>query len=260
MRFNLASMPAAPYAREGRNNMPHRRTVAEMRRALPAGARGFAMFRTGSGRASNGFCHFTMPDGSRVARYHETDILTVAPNGDVRITFGGWHTISTRGRFDAAAKLFGVPLRAGVVGKTDVTEFRTSYDAAARWRLDDHGWAERCDGSDFATLTIPGRALGLVEIEFSDGRETYRVSPFGHISRECMGWRYSGSWTLRGIVMRDNFGNVRDRIMFPELRTFIAGRPILTHKNGKPFWFVMDMDHGTPREWGNGITRLVALG
>lgn len=258
-RFNLSSMPSAPYAREGRNNVPHRRTVAEMRRSLPAGARDFGMFRTGSGRASNGFCRFTTREGVRVARYHDTDILAVAPNGDVAITFGGWHTISTRERFNVAAQFFGLRLRAVAIGKADVTGFGLVADAAgwypgkAEWRLDD-------TGSTYAELRISGPELGLREFEFSDGTETYRVSPFGHISRACLEWRYSGSWTMRGLVQRDNFGNVTARVDFANLAEFIKGGASLTFANGKPRWHVADMDHGCPREWGNGITRLVVRG
>ena len=122
-RYGLAPMPSAPYAREGQNNVPIRRTVADMRRAMPAGARDFTMFRTGSGRAANAFCHFTLADGTRVARYHDTNILMVGTDGHVRITFGGWHTISTRERFNVAAKELGVPLRAVAIGKRDRTAF-----------------------------------------------------------------------------------------------------------------------------------------
>lgn len=142
MEHRLASMPSAPYQREGQNNMPHRRTVDEMRRALPAGATGFAMFRTASGGNANGFCRFVDRDGSRVARYHDTDILAVTPAGDVRVTFGGWHTISTRERFNAAAREFGLPLRAVSVGKADVTGFGVApagrYPGKVLWKMAEH--------------------------------------------------------------------------------------------------------------------------
>jgi hypothetical protein len=118
-------MPSAPYAREGRNNVPLRRTVGEMRRhAEGRGARDFAMFRTGSGRPSNAFCWFTDRHGCKVARYHETDIVTVTPEGDVLISFEGWHTISTRERCNAAFEEFGLPLACHAVGKAGATGFR----------------------------------------------------------------------------------------------------------------------------------------
>ena len=173
-RYGLTSMPAAQYAREGRNNVPHRRTVAEMRRHAEARGAGksFAMFRTGSGRAANGFCHFTTREGVRVARYHDTDILAVAPNGDVAITFGGWHTISTRERFNVAAQFFGLRLRAVAIGKADVTGFGLVADAAGRypgkaeWRLDD-------TGSTYAELQISGPELGC-SAEFDGVTYWYR--------------------------------------------------------------------------------------
>lgn len=220
-RYNLASMPA-------------------MKRKLPA----------------NGFCHYTTWEGVRVALYHDTEILAVAPNGDARISFGGRHTISTRERFNIAAREFGIALRACSVGKADVTGFGLVphadgwYPGNASWRLDD-------TGDTYAELRISGPELGLREFEFSDGRETYRVSPFGCISRECLGWRYSGSWTMRALVQHDNFGNVTARVEFANLAAFIGGKPNLTYANGKPRWHVADMDHGCPREWGHGITRLV---
>ena len=84
----------------------------------------------------------------------------------------------------------------------------------------------------------------------------FRVSPFGYITREACGWRYSGQWTMRGLARIDNFGNVAERVPFAELAAFIRSGPALTHANGKPRWHVQDVDHGTPRQWGDGITSI----
>lgn len=265
MRFNLASMPAAPYAREGRNNVPHRRTVRKMRQHAEArGARDFGMFRTGAGRAANGFCHFTDRHFCRVARYHETDILTITPEGDIIIRFDGWHTLRTRERFNAAAEFFNLPLRAVAVGKADVTGFRLVGEGGGKvaWHFND-GMGMDGDARGplgYRELRIPAAAVGLHSFEFSDGRETYRVSPFGHITRECLGWRYSGGWTMRGLVQRDNFGNVSARVQFANLAAFINGKASMTYGNGKPRWHVEDIDHGTARRWGAGIRSIRIIG
>jgi hypothetical protein len=164
MTINLPSMPGLAYARYGRDNSSHKRTIAEMKAALPDGAREFQMFRNTSGRASNAFCHYTMPDGSRVARYHDTDILTVLPNGDVRITFNGWHTLSTRARFNEAASFFGVPLRYFVLGKADVTGFHVFASPGCiapnspRFILNDQD-AHDHGGPGYHVLTIPAGTL-----------------------------------------------------------------------------------------------------
>lgn len=133
-------------------NVSHRRTVAEMRDSLPREATGFTMFRTGSGRPSNAFCHYTMPDGSKVARYHATDILTARPDGSYTVTFGGWHTIASRTRFNEAALAFGVPIRCAAVGKAGVTGFGPAAKADA-WYPDKIVW--KLIGRDVLNIHMP---------------------------------------------------------------------------------------------------------
>lgn len=154
---NLSSMPSAPHARYGRDNTPNRVTVDEMRRKLPFGATGFKMFRTGSGKPANAFCEYVRRDGARVARYHETEILALHPNGDVTVSFNGWHTPMTRERFNAAAHAFGLPLLCHAIGRRDMTGFRIIGGAHLGETLDDS--AQGVAGVSYAALRIPADRL-----------------------------------------------------------------------------------------------------
>lgn len=44
--------------------------------------------------------HRTLPDGSTVIRYHATDIVTLRPDGSVRLDAAGWRTKSTKERMN----------------------------------------------------------------------------------------------------------------------------------------------------------------
>lgn len=154
---NLSSMPSAPCARHGRDNTPNRVTVDEMRRKLPIGATGFKMFRTASGKPANAFCEYVRRDGARVAKYHDTEILALHPNGDVVAGFGGWHTLMTRERFNAAAEAFGLPLRCHAIGRRGTTGFRTIGGAQLGEILDDS--AAGTVGLLYASLRIPAKLI-----------------------------------------------------------------------------------------------------
>jgi trans-aconitate methyltransferase len=114
----LASMPSAPYARpENGDNVPVRRTLAEMVARLPSDATNVQPFRTASGKPANAFIRWMDQAGNLIARYHSTDIVKVAPDGAVTITLGGWHTMSTRERLNAAFAEFNLPLTAYAAGR-----------------------------------------------------------------------------------------------------------------------------------------------
>jgi hypothetical protein len=49
---------------------------------------------------SNTIEYFT-PDGRRVIRYHDTDILTFYPDGSVKLLHDGWDTRTTKDRMNA---------------------------------------------------------------------------------------------------------------------------------------------------------------
>lgn len=127
----LGACPSAPLARY---NAPRRRTISEMVRGLPADAVLWKPFRTASGRPANAFLEYQTAGGRRVARYHETDILTIEPDGSVKITFGGWHTLSTRARFNVAAETFGLPLRASACGKVWASRIWNARHPSGKWK------------------------------------------------------------------------------------------------------------------------------
>lgn len=154
-RYRLGGQPALAYAGHPNcNAAPERVTVEQCKRKLPAVATDFAMFRTSTGRASNAFFHYRLP-GLWVAQYHDTRILTLAvggaDNGTVTARFSGWHTPTTRERFNIAAEHFGLDVRAHACGR-DRTAFHTNRSGRVG-RIDDQGKIP----SDYETLRlVPG--------------------------------------------------------------------------------------------------------
>lgn len=82
--------------------------------------------------------------------------------------------------------------------------------------------------------------------------EHYKIDAQGRIMRQH--WNDSGAflapskeWTMRGIV------HVKKSIFIPfsELTPERVKGLELLYKNGRPQWTVVDLDHGTRREWGN---------
>lgn len=45
---------------------------------------------------------FTAPNGDRVTRLHQTDVVRVTPNGKIVLNSGGWRTVTTKDRMNTA--------------------------------------------------------------------------------------------------------------------------------------------------------------
>jgi hypothetical protein len=80
----------------------------------------------------------------------------------------------------------------------------------------------------------------------------YKVTPEGNIIRcDQKGFVPSGKWKFIGL------SHVKRACLVP-----LAGitpenvKTFTTWKNGKPQWAVWDLDHGTMRQWGDGVNRL----
>ena len=82
----------------------------------------------------------------------------------------------------------------------------------------------------------------IIEYCINENAEIYRkdVNPSKH-------------WIFRGIVKFNNFGYECKRIYAKELLAMSPNELNLidwNYKNGKGKWHVMDIDHGTYRQWG----------
>ncbi len=89
------------------------------------------------------------------------------------------------------------------------------------------------------------------------GNETYHVDELtGNISRPAIGMKASGQWYIVEFVRLNNLGNIVDRMPVGVFAEYLRKSRLpgsLSYKNGKPKWTVLDVDHGTVRQWGNGI-------
>ena len=52
-----------------------------------------------------------MEQGKTIVRYHSTDVVTVYPNGNVKLDTGGWRTATTKVRMNQASAQFGLGFR-----------------------------------------------------------------------------------------------------------------------------------------------------
>lgn len=77
----------------------------------------------------------------------------------------------------------------------------------------------------------------------------YDIHPNGNIERRDMQFTPSGQWRALGVHEIGPFGRLYGREDLDVLLT----RPV-TFKNGKPRFYLHDLDHGTHRIWGDGIT------
>lgn len=79
--------------------------------------------------------------------------------------------------------------------------------------------------------------------------KTYQVNDKNEITQ--LGFSYSGKWLLLGAVRYNNFGYIVENFTIDQLKN---DKLDFYHKNGKPRIFIVDLDHGTTRIWGNGAT------
>ncbi len=76
------------------------------------------------------------------------------------------------------------------------------------------------------------------------------------IGRPQIGMKPSGQWKLRGLVRLNNFGYQVDFVPWGRVFDYFADGRNLCHKNGKPQWFMADLDHDTPRLMMEGVRRV----
>ena len=92
----------------------------------------------------------------------------------------------------------------------------------------------------------------------------YHVLDTGDIVRlDIEGFQPSGQWKMQGIRhckrTRDVLTLGTIRRAFGPSEVWPTKRPELLYKNGKPQWRMIDLDHGTTREWSDGITEIRKL-
>ena len=78
------------------------------------------------------------------------------------------------------------------------------------------------------------------------GDEFMTLHSDGCISRQSFG--PSGKWRVTGAVQRNNFGHAVRRYTLAQILENPASIPWRA-KNGKQRTFIIDLDHGTSREW-----------
>lgn len=84
----------------------------------------------------------------------------------------------------------------------------------------------------------------------------YDITSDGNIIRlDQEGFKASGQWKLIAIVSY-NWHQKRETIGFTSIGNWLAMKPQLLFKNGKPKYTVRDFDHGTLRHWGDGIVAM----
>jgi hypothetical protein len=79
-----------------------------------------------------------------------------------------------------------------------------------------------------------------------DKNEVYMLNDEGMISRACLNGVFSGQWKLLGMARLNNFGNIVERIPFPQCLEIKDWE----YKNGSIKWHPIDFDHGSRRIWG----------
>jgi hypothetical protein len=80
----------------------------------------------------------------------------------------------------------------------------------------------------------------------------YDILPNGDILRLDMpGFTASGQWKMIGLVPCNRSGLIPLSALLNG--GWIKNLPALTYKNGNPVYTVRDFDHGTVRQWGDGV-------
>lgn len=67
----------------------------------------------------------------------------------------------------------------------------------------------------------------------------------------------SGEWKALALVRRNNFGSIIAITLFAHWSWALPTDWL--YKNGKPKFTLRDLDHGTVREWGTRVRRVVKV-
>lgn len=76
------------------------------------------------------------------------------------------------------------------------------------------------------------------------------------IGRPQMNVAPSDTWLLRGLIRLNNFGRQVEFVLWGRIFDVFGNQQTLTYANGKPQWFMADVDHGTPRLMTEGVKRV----
>jgi hypothetical protein len=80
----------------------------------------------------------------------------------------------------------------------------------------------------------------------------YDITESGNIIRlDQHGFKPSGQWKLRAIVMATGFRFSDPVVQFENIFDWLETKPALLFKNGNPRYTIADFDHGSNRVWGN---------
>lgn len=151
---------AEGYGRE--NAMPVNTTPRKSKRSMLAA---LPEQPTKAKLAARNTLDYTLRDGNRKIRLHDTDILTIYPSGDFVVFTGGWNTVTTRARLNdflpsgyrvsqshGIAHLNGVPFRNAVSVSASISpaeihsDVSDSENAALTRKIDSYMRAWRKHG------------------------------------------------------------------------------------------------------------------
>jgi hypothetical protein len=128
-------------------------------------------------------------------------------------------------------------------------DFRpTAFDHKGAFLADNQNWLviPVMQTRDSGPLDLSNFEVNMLHIRTPYGKE-FEINKAGQIIRMDMEFTPSDDWKFLGIshVKRREF------IAFTQLTPDVIKTLKLRYKNGKPQYTVIDLDHGTRREWGN---------
>jgi hypothetical protein len=86
--------------------------------------------------------------------------------------------------------------------------------------------------------------------------DQYHIDGDGKIIRlDIPGFEPSGQWLMVGL----RHVHKREFIPLAKLESWLKSKPALLYKNGNPQYRVRDFDHGSMREWGNGVADIYII-
>ena len=102
--------------------------------------------------------------------------------------------------------------------------------------------------------------FGSILYVHTQSGKNFRVHPDGNIQRLDMDHNPSGEWKMQGIIgVRYTLLHHMIKFGTPELLVDDGKPRVWTYANGKPRYRLVDLDHGTTRVWGDGITEIRAV-